>query len=1436
MTAVAAPAARGVRSRGRIVDTVIVTGLAILAYVPFLASSPHLLSADTKEYLYLDPGRLLSRAPYLWDPHVGMGTVPHQQIGYLFPMGPYFWFMDRVGVPDWIAQRLWLGTISLAAVLGARWLFTMLGTGRAGALAGALVYMLTPYQLAFTARISVILLAWAALPWLVGLTIRAVRNGGWFDPALFALVFLAVGSVNASSLVFVAIAPALWLLIEALGGRAAIRRALEATARIAVLSVGVSLWWIVGLRMQGAYGLPVLQLTETLRTVATKSDPVDLLRGLGNWYFYGFDRFGFSIEQAASYVDKTAVIAASFAVPVLALCAAGFVRWRHRGFFAALVVVGTVVGVGAWPYDDPSAYGTVFKWFANDTAAGLALRNTPRVVPVLVLGLAGLLAAGVGALAPRRRDWIAAAVVVVLVAIAFAPVWRYGYLSDGVARANDIPDYWKQAAAAMQADGNKTRVLEIPGSDFSAYRWGDTIEPVTPGLIDRPYVAREVLPSGTPPSVNLLVALDHRIQEGTLDPAALAAYARLINAGTISVRSDLAYERFNTPNPRVLWQQLTQPLPPGLRAPRVFGAPVPNPPPPATPELDEPELRTPATVPNPPPVALFEIAGAVPIVHAAPSAQPVVLAGDGEGIVDAIGAGLLDGNQLVFELASLANPQLQRELRAGADLVLTDSNRRRSERWFTGVRDNTGATEAVGDPVGGAGSADYRLDIFPGSGDASRTVVEQHGGHASANSALGPADRAALAFDGDVRTAWRVAGEVGGQRLVLRTPKGGALADHVTLVQPQTLFRDRVITKARITIDDQAPITVDLGAESLQPPGQIVPFPARTVHKLVIEPLATNLPFGDLDPSTDAPLPTNAVGFAEVKLGDVRVRETVRLPVDFAGRIDGNATGHRIDVVLARLRYDPGRRDRNDEELALDRRFVLPDTRRYQLSGTARINPNAPDALLDTVLGTTAPGTEYTSSGHLKGDLDARASRAFDGDPTTAWTAQLGRQEGQFIDVNVPGPLTVNTLNLTVVADGRHPVPTELTLMGDGGEARKLTVPPVTDAAGEGSTQTVSIPFDPLTSAHLRLVVDAVRDGTTNGVVSAPADVPVSIAEVGLAGVPAPAAPSTVNIACRSDLVRVDGRAVAVQITGPASDARSGLPIEPCDGALTLDRGSNTVRTVAGLDTGIDLDRMVLSSDASGQGTAVSTLGKPLDESGAKVSIAGSSPDSYDLKVRTDGKPFWLVLGESHNDGWEAKAAGQSLGTPQLVNGFANGWLVRPKGPGTMAISLRWTPQRFVWIAFVLSIIAVLACLALIVITRRRRTTASVSVADAPRLSSPFVYLGVSPSTRALAALAIGTAVGAALVSRWWIGLIVGAATLVASRVAGGRIVLTAGAPLALALGKLVDTPELGWLAIGLLGADVVAEWLRARRASHPVVAGELLDDRVGEGNDLPEQ
>jgi arabinofuranan 3-O-arabinosyltransferase len=64
--------------------------LAALAYIPPFLTAPGNVAADTKQYLYLDPNRMLERAPSMWDPNIGMGTVTHQNIGYLFPMGPYY--------------------------------------------------------------------------------------------------------------------------------------------------------------------------------------------------------------------------------------------------------------------------------------------------------------------------------------------------------------------------------------------------------------------------------------------------------------------------------------------------------------------------------------------------------------------------------------------------------------------------------------------------------------------------------------------------------------------------------------------------------------------------------------------------------------------------------------------------------------------------------------------------------------------------------------------------------------------------------------------------------------------------------------------------------------------------------------------------------------------------------------------------------------------------------------------------------------------------------------------------------------------------------------------------------------------------------------------------------------------------------------------------
>jgi arabinofuranan 3-O-arabinosyltransferase len=296
---------------------------ALLAYVPLLLTAPGKIAADTKAYLYLDPSRLLASAGWLWDQDIAAGTITHQNIGYLFPMGPYYWLFDQLGVPDWIAQRLWLGTILLAAGAGVRWLAHRLDLRGAPAFVAGLVYLASPYIVPYFGRTSALLLPWAALPWLIGLVIVSLRTGRWRAPVVFAIVLTLVGGTNASSVVFVALGPllwvpyAIWVLHEV-----DVRGAARAIVRLAVTTIPAQLWWIAGLRMQGRYGLPILKLTESVQTVAQTSSAAEVSRGLGYWYDYGRDGLSPWTAAAQGYTQHLWLLATSFAIPFLALLAA----------------------------------------------------------------------------------------------------------------------------------------------------------------------------------------------------------------------------------------------------------------------------------------------------------------------------------------------------------------------------------------------------------------------------------------------------------------------------------------------------------------------------------------------------------------------------------------------------------------------------------------------------------------------------------------------------------------------------------------------------------------------------------------------------------------------------------------------------------------------------------------------------------------------------------------------------------------------------------------------------------------------------------------------------------------------------------------------------------------------------------------------------------
>jgi arabinofuranan 3-O-arabinosyltransferase len=1375
--------------------------LAVVTYTCMLTTAPGYVAADTKAYLYLDPGRLLSRAWSLWDPNVALGTVTHQNIGYLWPMGPWFWAFDRLGVPMWVAQRLWTATLLYLAGAGVLYLVRTLGWGRihpAAALAAASIYAFSPYVLDYAARISVLLLPWAGLPWLVGLTHRAIRDRSWLYPALIALVVATIGGTNATSILLVGLGPLLWVLFAVFVHREVkATDALVAVLKIGVLSLVVSLWWIAGLVVQGSYGLDVLRYTESIETVARSSLASEVLRGLGYWFFYGTDKLGPWIEPGRTFTQSPVLIAVGFGPAILAVGAVAMIRWRRRGEAVALIVVGTVVAVGAYPYAHPELLGRVIKAFGTSSTIGLALRSTARVVPLVCLGIALAIGAGLSALARRfpRRGWLVALPVIGLALLTNPPLWTGGFVGKNLRRPEQVPQYWKDATASLDAAGSATRVLEVPGSDFAAYRWGNTVDDITPGLMDRPVVARELVPFGTPPSADLVKAFDGRLQEGVLDPAAVVPVARLMGAGALLVRSDLEYERYRIARPRQVWR-LMQAVPTGLGPAQSFGTPAPNLASPSLPMLDEIHLDT-ADVPDPAPVTVLPVTDPLPIVRMRAAAAPTILAGDGEGVVEAGATGLLDNDGvLLYSAALTSRPDvLSKALGSGARLVLTDTNRKRAMRWNT-LRDNDGYTEQADEVPLQADPSDNRLPLFPGAGPDAQTTVEQQGVARVEASNYGfpvtytTADRPALAFDGDPTTSWKVGTlrPVVGERILVQAT-GPVTTDHVDLTQVR--LGPRVITKVGVVLDGRHLESVPVGDQSFAAGGQRIELGGArtfTTLELVIE--------GDNGiPAANA----NAVGISEIDVAGLRVDEVVNLPTDLLTAAGPASIGNDLSILLSRLRADPSEPTSSDEELTMARSFSLPTPRTFALSGQARLAAGLPDEQLDAMLGTHANGlVAARSSGRLQGALADRASATVDGDPATAWTNHFGDQAGSWLEYQFDGPRTLDHLDLSVVADGEHSVPTRVKVIADGGTERDLTLPAIADHTG---VRTVHLPMTPLQGTTFRVVIDAVRPVTTiDWFSTSPIAMPVSVAEVGIDGAGPVTQPDQVPGTCRDDLLEVDGKAVWLQVTGSTPDATALDPLTvqgcgPDAGGIQLAAGRHELRSADGRAVGYDLDRLLLGSTAGGGPTTAAPTTAPVGPqpaSGASVQVRSQGRTAFDLHITGKAGPVWLVLGQSWSLGWHATAGGHSLGRPVLVDGYANGWLVDPGPTGAIDVTLRWQPERIVLAGLGTSAVGVLVCLGLVLAALRRRRPV-LARDDVPRWRRHPRRTGPATPWRVAVPVSLAVGAGLGILVQPWLGLAMAAVALLALRLPHGRVVPAVGAA----------------AGIGLAGAYTAAKELR---------------------------
>jgi arabinofuranan 3-O-arabinosyltransferase len=610
--------------------------------------------------------------------------------------------------------------------------------------------------------------------------------------------------------------------------------------------------------------------------------------------------------------------------------------------------------------------------------------------------------------------------------------------------------------------------------------------------------------------------------------------------------------------------------------------------------------------------------------------------------------------------------QLGTALRDGARIVLTDTNRRRV--WTTSrVGASYGPTMAASDPLP---PGQPTLSLF---GTEEQSVAALEGAaRITASGPVGsvfgrhPGGKPVFAFDGDPATAWTTGdfGTAVGRSLTLELPRPRVLSQ-VTL-RPAATEPLRVAAAA-VHVGDRV-VAVDMPEDLASTPQVTVRFPPTRSRTLRVEIAAVAGGAGD-----------NPVGFAEVAVPGVRVRETVRLPRRFrelAGRLlaagDGGLLARTpLDVVLRR--QGSFQQPFLDEERVLDREFWLPDRRSFALSGHLARGPDLPDQAIDRLAGGMPAGVEARSSSRWFGDESARASRAIDGDPTTAWSPAT-RRPGAWLELRFPprrvDQVTIQQLQTDGLVGNSLGYATEVELSLDGGRPLRYRLQP-------GSSQLF---LPPRVARRLRLTVRGAGGFGEQ----------LRVSEVQLGGVRAPATSRATRLAGCVTVAALDGRPLRARLEGTLGQAEA-LPLRPCGAArLALGPGVHRLRSLPGWR----LDDLRLASPGS---PARAAAPRPPPPAGR---VWSSSRTAVTVHTTAADGPWYLVLGQGFDPRWSATIDGRPLEPPVLLDGYSVGWRVEAPGPHELTIA--YGPQRAGTAAGLASLAALVVVLMLLVGRARR--------------------------------------------------------------------------------------------------------------------------------------
>ncbi|HEX5620177.1 MAG TPA: alpha-(1-_3)-arabinofuranosyltransferase family protein [Solirubrobacteraceae bacterium] len=1399
--------------------------LAALAFAVALAQRPGTATSDTKIDLHVDPVGFLADVASVWSPTGDLGHVQGgQYTGYLFPMGPVFALGHWLGLAPWLIHRLWLGLVLVIAVVGAARLVDALlpGGGTPARLAAGAVMLLNPYVVVFANRTSITLLAYALLPWMLLTVHRGLRHPrNWWWPAACALIVAAAGGgVNAAVIAWLLLAPAALLLYEPLIGAAAWRDAWRFGWRAGACLAVTSLWWVAPVAVQALYGRDFLPFTEQPGVIWGTTSASEVLRLMGYWTSYigvGYTgTLGPYTSDAGVMLFHPAVVVATLLVP--ALVALGLLvarRWAYGPFFLGLLIAGTLVVMVGFPDGTPLRRAALAVYFHFPPVQ--FLRTSYKAAPLIVVAFA-LLAAAAAPVVWARARWLGAAAALAVLVLSAWPLVR-GQAIDSQLTWDRIPPAWTDAAQDLDASlPENTRAVVLPAQLFATYDWGTTVDPLLPALTDRPVAARTAVPYADRRAVDLLWTTDALVQQERVIPGQLVPLLRYLGAGAVIAGADDARRRSGAIVPAGGAQQLRLGGL-GRRAGSPGGEAADTAAPSGAVRSYGAVRRRPAEAGTLAParrlaeVRRYDVAGGPGIVRVQPAAPQMLVDGSASTVAGLAALGALDRDLPFAYAADRSTAELRAAARTGAELVIGDGNRRQV-MVASRTRQEVGPVLAAGEDLPSDAAV---LDPLE-AGTRAQTVAEYDGIRAVRDDFIPavtqfPEHRPFAAIDGDDRTSWISFDHADLSRHWLEVdftaPRDVPFVD----LLPHADARAR--TTAVEIAGKRYPLK--LGWNRLR-------LGLRDVESLRVRIATVERAPG---------VPRAGGGIDELRIPGVSAREWLRPPRVLEDALRGaDLDRSALSYVFQRqtgatpFRRDtaPGPaearlvRDRGDAEQQLARRISPPAARSFRADGWVSVAGRAPDPALDAIAGTR--GGPFASSGRFEGHAGRRASRAFDGDPSTAWIAPWDGRA--WIEWTTPERTIITNLTLAPVAGVRQPA--SVRLSGDGGTHAEV------DVTRDGHADFTSS----VRGRHFRLEVTAARfpDGTPGRIRQRRA---MGIAEITNAGATArDAAPRDVgrgaaaggdaaagggepaiSAPCGSLRVLAGGQTLRLRPVGSVAAFDAGRPLRarPCGDEAALPAGTVDVTTASTVFAPYWLR---LRSDAP--------AGAPAPVGGGEVVDPGELGRSEidGVRLAVDG-PARLVLAEGYDRGWRAWCDDRALGAPQADGPF-NGWAVT--GPCTTA-RFAYAPDKAVRLALIVSGGACLLAFVVLLLVGRPATR-EVEVAgfgtgdDPPRTSwgrAAAVGLAVGVAAAFLIALRAGppVALGVALITRYGVGarpLIVAAAALLGIVVPAAYLLFEPTDKGGYAFSFATDLVGAHWVATAALVLLALALWriVSARR------------------------